>query len=192
MISHTTQRFRKLFVGLSKAVRKQVKEAYAQFRRNPYHPSLHFKRVHNTRPIYLIGITKNYRAVGIQQDDEIIWFWIGSHSKYSRLLKHRSTTMGLPAKKLHYPHLTSNPNIANGAPLIEGTRITVRTIAGYYQMGMNVDEILATLSHLSPAQVHSALAYYFDHQDGIDADLRDSSDEENWKQKVAKYPKEGV
>jgi len=100
--------------------------------------------------------------------------------------------MGLPAKKLHYPHLTSNPNIANGAPLIEGTRITVRTIAGYYQMGMNVDEILATLSHLSPAQVHSALAYYFDHQDGIDADLRDSSDEENWKQKVAKYPKEGV
>lgn len=100
--------------------------------------------------------------------------------------------MGFPAKKLDYPHVTSNPDIANGAPLVEGTRITVRTIAGYYQMGMNVDEILSTLSHLSAAQVHSALAYYFDHQDEIDTDLLDSSDEDNWKQKVAKHPKEGV
>ncbi len=88
--------------------------------------------------------------------------------------------MGSPAQKLQYAHITSNPEIAHGAPLIEGTRIKVRTIAGYYQMGMDVDDILATLPHLLPAQVHSALAYYFDHQDEIDADLRDSSDEEKW------------
>ncbi|MCG8603588.1 DUF433 domain-containing protein [bacterium] len=100
--------------------------------------------------------------------------------------------MSLPAKKLHYPYITSNSEIADGAPLIDGTRITVRTISGYYQMGMDVDEILATLSHLSPAQVHSALAYYFDHQDEIDSDLHDNSDEENWKQQVAKHPQEGV
>ena len=100
--------------------------------------------------------------------------------------------MSLPAKKLNYPYITSNPKIAHGAPLIGGTRVTVRTIAGYYQMGMGVDEILATLPHLSPAQVHSALAYYFDHQDEIDADLRNTSDEEKWQQKVAKHPKEGV
>lgn len=100
--------------------------------------------------------------------------------------------MSLPAQKFHYPYITSSSKIAHGAPIIHGTRITVRTIAGYYQMGMNVDEILATLSHLSAAQVHSALAYYFDHQNEIDTDLRDSSDEEKWKQKIAKHPKEGV
>jgi len=100
--------------------------------------------------------------------------------------------MSLPAQKLHYPYITSSVEIAHGAPIIDGTRITVRTIAGYYQMGMDVDEILATLPHLFPAQVHSALAYYFDHQDEIDADLRDSSDEEKWRQKVAKHPIEGV
>ena len=100
--------------------------------------------------------------------------------------------MSFPARKFNYPHITSNPNIANGAPLIEGTRITVRTVAGYYQMGMNVDEILSTLSHLSAAQVHSALAYYFDHQDEIEADLHDNSNEKNWKQKVVKHPKEGI
>lgn len=100
--------------------------------------------------------------------------------------------MSIPAKKHLYPHITSNPKIALGAPIIDGTRITVRTIAGYYQMGMNVDEILTTLSHLSPAQVHSALAYYFDHQDEIDMDLLESSDEEKWQQKVVTHPKEGT
>ena len=54
----------------------------------------------------------------------------------------------------------------------------VRSIAGYYQMGMSVDEILSTLSHLLPSQVHSALAYYFDHQGEIEQDLEESSDTE--------------
>ena len=98
--------------------------------------------------------------------------------------------MNLPAQKLQYPYITSSPEIAHGSPIIAGTRIAVRTIAGYYQMGMDVDEILATLPHLAPAQVHSALAYYFDHQNEIDADLQDSSDEEKWQHKVAKHPSE--
>ncbi len=68
MTSHTNQRFRKLFVGLPKAIQKQAKKAYAQFRRDPYQPGLHFKRVHSTQPIYSVRITKDYRAVGIQRD----------------------------------------------------------------------------------------------------------------------------
>ena len=42
-------------------------------------------------------------------------------------------------------------------------------------MGMNVDEILSVLSHLRPSQVHSALAYYFDHQEEVEKDLESSS-----------------
>jgi len=95
--------------------------------------------------------------------------------------------MTLTAQKINYPYITSNLEIANGAPVISGTRITVRTIAGYYQMGMSVDEILVTLSHLSPAQVHSALTYYFDHKSDIDADLTDSADEDKWRKKVKKH-----
>jgi uncharacterized protein (DUF433 family) len=52
----------------------------------------------------------------------------------------------------------------------------VRCIAGYYQMGMSVDEILATLRHLTASQVHSALAFYFDHKDEVDRDLSESAD----------------
>jgi len=100
--------------------------------------------------------------------------------------------MTSPAKKIQYPYITSNPDIAQGSPIIAGTRITVRTIAGYYQIGMKVDEILTTLPHLSPSQVHSALAYYFDHQKEIDAELDDSSDEIKWSQKVVQHPNEEI
>jgi len=87
MKSITTDRFWKCYVELSSVTKKQAKEAYKLFLRDPYYPSLHFKRVHSTRPIFSVRITRDYRAVGILQDNEIIWFWIGSHSAYDKLLK---------------------------------------------------------------------------------------------------------
>ncbi len=102
----------------------------------------------------------------------------------------RKDTMSVAAKNLTYPYITSNPEIAGGAAIIEGTRITVRTIAGYYQMGMNVDEILTTLSHLTASQIHSALAYYFDYQQEIDTELAEYSDMEYWQTQVKQHPKQ--
>ena len=96
--------------------------------------------------------------------------------------------MAIASQAKTYPHIGSDPEIADGKPIIVGTRITVRCIAGYYQMGMNADEILTTLSHLRPSEVHSALAYYFDHQEEVDADLAESSDVEFCKSKVAPHP----
>ena len=61
-------------------------------------------------------------------------------------------------------------------------------VAGYYQMGMSVDEIMATLHHLTPSQVHSALAYYSDHQNEINKELDEISDEEYWKEQVSRPP----
>lgn len=87
MISRTTEKFRALFVLLPDTIKAQAKEAYQQFKKDPYHPSLQFKRVHSTKPIYSVRINLVYRAVGIIQDNEIIWFWVGSHHVYEKLLK---------------------------------------------------------------------------------------------------------
>ena len=87
MISHTTEQFRKLMAKLPKEIQKQAKEAYLQFEKDPYHPGLRFKRVHSRRPIYAVRISRDYRAFGVQRDNEIIWFWIGSHSDYDKILK---------------------------------------------------------------------------------------------------------
>ena len=86
MISHTSERFRKALAALPKQVRHQAKEAYKQFKQNPFYPSLRFKRIHSTKPIYSVRINVEYRAVGIQNENEIIWFWIGSHEDYEKLL----------------------------------------------------------------------------------------------------------
>jgi len=75
-----------------------------------------------------------------------------------------------------YPYITYRKDVLNGSPIISGTRVSVKTIAGYYQMGMNVDEILSTLAHLTPSQVHSALAYYFDHQKEIDKEINEDNE----------------
>jgi len=86
MRSRTTERFRKAFKRLPEQVQRQAREAYKLFRQNPYHPSLRFKQVHPTRPIYSVRISIDYRALGVRDGDEIIWFWIGSHSDYDKLI----------------------------------------------------------------------------------------------------------
>jgi len=92
--------------------------------------------------------------------------------------------MAVTARKIKYPYIVLRRGIAGGRPVIEGTRVTVNCIAGYYQLGMSIDDILNSLRHLTPSQVHSALAYYFDHQDKINADLSDATNIEYWKEQV--------
>lgn len=87
MKSHTTRRFRKVFAKLPASIQQQARESFARFSQNPYHPSLHFKRIHSTQPIYSARISLSYRTVGVLEGDTIIWFWIGSHEDYDNLLK---------------------------------------------------------------------------------------------------------
>ena len=65
-------------------------------------------------------------------------------------------------------------------PIVEGTRTPVRSIAGYFNMGMSVDEILLALPYLSYAQVFSALTYYYDHKSEIDCDIVENNDVDRW------------
>ncbi len=91
MTSRTTQAFWKYYRELPEQIKQEAKKAYRIFKKNPYHPGLHFKRIHSTRAIFSLRITKDYRALGIQQDKQIIWFWIGSHGDYNNLLKQQRT-----------------------------------------------------------------------------------------------------
>lgn len=86
MRSRTTAQFRKAFANLPEEVQEQTRAAYRQFKSNPWHPSLRFKQVHPELPIYSPRITKSYRAVGQQDGDLVVWFWIGSHAEYDKLL----------------------------------------------------------------------------------------------------------
>lgn len=67
-------------------MQREARQAYKLFAQNPNHPGLHFKRIHKTEPLYSVRIDRDYRAVGLYEDDEITWDWIGSHADYDHLL----------------------------------------------------------------------------------------------------------
>ena len=68
-------------------VQKQARTNYQHFKRDPYHPSLHFKCIDEQDPIYSVRVGRGYRAVGWHEDDWISWYWIGTHSDYDHLFK---------------------------------------------------------------------------------------------------------
>lgn len=86
MKSKTTVQFRNLFANLPQQVQQQARVAYRQFKQDPQHPSLRFKQVHPTLSIYSARISKSYRAVGVRNESGIVWFWIGTHADYDKLL----------------------------------------------------------------------------------------------------------
>ncbi|WP_423969642.1 hypothetical protein [Candidatus Binatus sp.] len=86
-MSRTTGDFWVCYKGLPKATQRLARNAYAQFLQDPFHHSLHFKSLHQQRPIWSVRIGLYYRAVGIKpRADEIVWYWIGSHAEYDKLI----------------------------------------------------------------------------------------------------------
>ena len=87
MISRTNRRFRKLLADLPPHVRKQARDAYRLWMRDPWHASLHFKQVHATKPVFSARVGLDWRAVCVRSGETCVWFFVGSHADYDKLLK---------------------------------------------------------------------------------------------------------
>lgn len=87
MKARTTKSFWKHYWVLSPEVRQRAQQAYALWRENPSHPSLFFKRVKESQPLYSVRIGLGYRALGLLKEDTVTWFWVGGHDEYDRLIK---------------------------------------------------------------------------------------------------------
>lgn len=76
-----------------------------------------------------------------------------------------------------YAHIDINPEICSGQPHIRGSRITVSLIAREVEsLRMSPDEVIAAHTHLSLAQVHAALTYFYDHRDEVEASMSAAED----------------
>jgi hypothetical protein len=69
--------------ALPKSVRDLADKNYELLKSNPAHPSLHFKKVGKYRAVR-IGL--QYRALAVEAGDDLLWFWIGAHSEYDKLI----------------------------------------------------------------------------------------------------------
>jgi hypothetical protein len=80
-----SSRFWLCFETLPGEIQTLARRNYVLLRHNPTHPSLQFKPV--ARGKYRsVRVGLYYRALGLPADDGIVWFWIGSHADYDRLL----------------------------------------------------------------------------------------------------------
>lgn len=72
---------------MPKPIQEKAKAGYKLWTENPHHPSLRFKKVHSNLPIYSVRIDLDWRAVGMLDGDHVVWFWIGAHADYEKLLR---------------------------------------------------------------------------------------------------------
>jgi uncharacterized protein (DUF433 family) len=72
-------------------------------------------------------------------------------------------------------HIQITPDVCGGKPRIAGHRIRVQDIVIWYEhLNMSPDEIVYHHPSITLADVHAALAYYYDHLEEIRQQIRDS------------------
>jgi uncharacterized protein (DUF433 family) len=72
-------------------------------------------------------------------------------------------------------HIVSTPGTCGGKPRIADTRIRVQDIVIWHEAwGLSPEEIVTDYPQLTLAQVHAALAYYYDHRDEIRQHMQDA------------------
>jgi hypothetical protein len=86
MQSRTTRQFWRLFSHLPAGAQRDAKRSYRLFQTNPAHPGLQFKKLEGEDNIYSIRVGLDYRALAVMNRDRVVWYWIGSHSEYDRLV----------------------------------------------------------------------------------------------------------
>ena len=80
----TVTSFWKSYDTLSKKTQNLADKNFELLKNNPKHPSLHFKTIGK---YWSVRIGIYYRALAVEVDEGLLWFWIGNHSDYDKLIK---------------------------------------------------------------------------------------------------------
>ena len=80
----TSPSFWKEYEKLPKHIQELADKNFEILKENSMHPSLHLKKVGN---YWSVRVGKKHRAVAIEMEEGLLWFWIGTHAEYDKLLK---------------------------------------------------------------------------------------------------------
>ncbi len=84
MTHFTSPDFWSLYEQLPENIRRLADKNYELLKADPRHPSLQLKKVGR---YWSVRVGDGYRALAVEAADGLIWFWIGSHADYDRLLR---------------------------------------------------------------------------------------------------------
>jgi uncharacterized protein (DUF433 family) len=87
-----------------------------------------------------------------------------------RLMNRHPTSQDPTAAPVVADHVVITPGVCGGRPRVAGHRITVQNIVLCHERGgLSPDEIASKYPGVTLADIHAALAYYYDHRTEIDA-----------------------
>jgi hypothetical protein len=81
---HVDPQFWQLYSELPANVRNLADKNFELLKRDPRHPSLHFKQIGR---YWSVRVGAQYRALAVQHEADFVWFWIGHHRTYDRLIR---------------------------------------------------------------------------------------------------------
>jgi hypothetical protein len=85
-------RFWQCYRALPVEIQALADRNYALLRSNPSHGSLHFKQI---GALWSVRVGLHYRALATSAGDEVVWFWVGSHAEYDRLVGRKPANKAL-------------------------------------------------------------------------------------------------
>ncbi len=84
MIHRATPDFWYHYRQLPSEIQELADRCYKILKQDSWYPSLHLKQVGQ---FWSVRVGLHYRALAVEEEDEIAWFWIGTHAEYDRLLR---------------------------------------------------------------------------------------------------------
>jgi len=76
--------FWELYENLPSAIQRVADKNFELLKADPKHPSLHLKKAGK---YWSVRVGMKYRALRVETDENVLWFWIGTHAEYDKLLK---------------------------------------------------------------------------------------------------------
>lgn len=86
MKHRTLPRFWQHYRQLPREVQELADKSFDLLKHNPQHPSLHLKKIGTRKQLWSVRVGAHYRALGVEKPQGIVWFWIGPHAEYGKLL----------------------------------------------------------------------------------------------------------
>jgi len=83
MKHYASPQFWRCYEKLPLRIQKHADRCFALLKGNINHPSLHTKKIEE---YWSVRIGPRYRALAIEQEEGLIWFWIGNHSDYDKMV----------------------------------------------------------------------------------------------------------
>jgi hypothetical protein len=80
---HASPDFWHCYDRLERSVQELANRSFARLKADPDYPSLHFKRVGK---LWSARVGVHHRALGVEVSDGVLWFWIGPHADYDKLI----------------------------------------------------------------------------------------------------------